>query len=188
MIAKIVGLILAILIVFEFYCVFAAEEGSPPQSPPSAAGQESSSAPLPPSKNVAPDSGPESKNEQKNKEPASKERLRAEIFQMVATPILTAITVLLSVVFYFSKAKKDQSNLIDQLRVTSRNAIVAAFASDPGFRNAIEGILKANSYELVKVTAQVVKTRITLQLATLDHLRAAETEPLRPARRLHMRR
>jgi hypothetical protein len=38
------------------------------------------------------------------------------------------------------------------------------------------------------VTAQVVKTRITLQLATLDHLRAAETEPLRPARRLHMRR
>jgi hypothetical protein len=39
-----------------------------------------------------------------------------------------------------------------------------------------------------EVTAQVVKTRITLQLATLDRLRAAETEPLRPVGRLHTRR
>jgi len=39
-----------------------------------------------------------------------------------------------------------------------------------------------------KVTAQVVKTRITLQLATLDRLREAETEPLHPVGRLHMRR
>ena len=38
------------------------------------------------------------------------------------------------------------------------------------------------------VTAQVVKTRITLQLATLDRLREAETEPLHPVGRLHMRR
>ena len=30
------------------------------------------------------------------------------------------------------------------------------------------------------VTAQVVKTRITLQLATSDRLREAETEPLHP--------
>jgi hypothetical protein len=38
------------------------------------------------------------------------------------------------------------------------------------------------------VTAQVVKTRITLQLATAERLRAAETEPLHPVGRLHMRR
>src|SRR6476660_5171701 len=42
--------------------------------------------------------------------------------------------------------------------------------------------------EQVEVTAQVVKTRITLQLATLDRLREAETEPLHPVGRLHMRR
>jgi uncharacterized membrane protein YccC len=41
---------------------------------------------------------------------------------------------------------------------------------------------------LHQVTAQVVKTRITLQLATLDRLREAETEPLHPVGRLHMRR
>jgi uncharacterized protein len=38
------------------------------------------------------------------------------------------------------------------------------------------------------VTAQVVKTSITLQLATADRLREAETEPLHPVGRLHMRR
>lgn len=37
------------------------------------------------------------------------------------------------------------------------------------------------------VTAQVVKTRITLQLATLDRLREAEMEPLHPVGRLPMR-
>jgi uncharacterized membrane protein YeaQ/YmgE (transglycosylase-associated protein family) len=57
---------------------------------------------------------------------------------------------------------------------------------DPG--GWIVTILLGIAGALVGVTAQVVKTRITLQLATLDHLRAAETEPLRPARRLHMRR
>jgi hypothetical protein len=38
------------------------------------------------------------------------------------------------------------------------------------------------------VTAQVVKTSITLQLATADRLREAETAPLHPVGRLHMRR
>ena len=38
------------------------------------------------------------------------------------------------------------------------------------------------------VTVQVVKTRITPQLATSDRLREARTEPLPPAGRLHMRR
>jgi hypothetical protein len=38
------------------------------------------------------------------------------------------------------------------------------------------------------VTAQVVQTRITQQLAPSDCLREAETEPLHPAGRLHMRR
>src|SRR5262245_43458869 len=37
------------------------------------------------------------------------------------------------------------------------------------------------------VTAQVVKTRITLRLATADRLREAETEPLPPVGPLHMR-
>jgi len=39
-----------------------------------------------------------------------------------------------------------------------------------------------------RVTAQVVKTRITLQLATAERLREAETEPLHPVGWLHMRR
>ena len=38
------------------------------------------------------------------------------------------------------------------------------------------------------VTAQVVKTRITLQLATAERLREAETAPLHLVGRLHMRR
>ena len=38
------------------------------------------------------------------------------------------------------------------------------------------------------VTVQVVKTGITPPRATSDRLRAAETEPLHPAGRLHMRR
>ena len=38
------------------------------------------------------------------------------------------------------------------------------------------------------VSVQVVKTRITQQLAPSDCLREAETEPLHPAGRLHMRR
>jgi len=38
------------------------------------------------------------------------------------------------------------------------------------------------------VTVQVVKTGITPQLATSDRSREAETEPLPPAGRLHMRR
>ena len=41
---------------------------------------------------------------------------------------------------------------------------------------------------LPDVTVQVVKTRITQQLATADRLREAETEPLHPVGRLHMRR
>src|SRR5437764_4693430 len=54
----------------------------------------------------------------------------------------------------------------------------------------------AHSYEgfrpvacdLVGVTVQVVKTSITPQLATSERVRAAKTEPLHPAGRLHMRR
>src|SRR5438067_3127940 len=38
------------------------------------------------------------------------------------------------------------------------------------------------------VTVQVVKTSITPQLATSERVRAAKTEPLHPAGRLHMRR
>jgi len=38
------------------------------------------------------------------------------------------------------------------------------------------------------VTAQVVKTRITLRLATAERLRGAKTEPLHPVGQLHMRR
>ena len=38
------------------------------------------------------------------------------------------------------------------------------------------------------VIAQVVKTRITLQLAPAERLREAETEPLHPIGRLHTRR
>jgi hypothetical protein len=41
---------------------------------------------------------------------------------------------------------------------------------------------------IAPVTAQVVKTRITLQLATAERLREAEMEPLHPVGRLHMRR
>jgi hypothetical protein len=39
-----------------------------------------------------------------------------------------------------------------------------------------------------EVTVQVVKTGITPQLATSDRFWEAETEPLHPAGRLHMRR
>ena len=43
------------------------------------------------------------------------------------------------------------------------------------------------AYPIV-VTAQVVKTRITLRLATADRLQEAEMEPLHPVGQLHMRR
>jgi hypothetical protein len=47
---------------------------------------------------------------------------------------------------------------------------------------------KGALWEHVRVTAQVVKTRITLQRVTVDRLREAETEPLHPVGWLHMRR
>jgi len=47
---------------------------------------------------------------------------------------------------------------------------------------------EAKADVVVVVTVQVVKTGITPQLATSDRSREAETEPLPPAGRLHMRR
>ena len=53
----------------------------------------------------------------------------------------------------------------------------------------ISGLTSLATWLLIEpVTAQVVKTRITLRLATADRLREAETEPLHPVGQLDMRR
>jgi len=57
---------------------------------------------------------------------------------------------------------------------------------------ALQGIIEAfvtrEGTDYGVVTVQVVKTSITPQLATSERVRAAKTEPLHPAGRLHMRR
>jgi hypothetical protein len=70
--------------------------------------------------------------------------------------------------------------------VSPAHLLGATFPSEPGSQRVTDA---TTLYKAQKnVTVQVVKTRITPQLATSDRSREAETEPLPPAGRLHMRR
>ena len=71
------------------------------------------------------------------------------------------------------------------------NVFISATTADLGsYRLAVRDTLLDQGVHpiLQNVTVQVVKTGIMPQRALSDRFREAETEPLLPARRLHMRR
>ena len=82
--------------------------------------------------------------------------------------------------------------LLEEGRVTMAREILQRilqqYPADEKLLHFYNAIAPGKVVRTNMVTVQVVKTGITPQLATSDRSREAETEPLPPAGRLHMRR